>query len=120
MVQKPRSKPNQLANASLILGILAVLSILNIYYALFLGCLSILLACLSRGDSFRMPEKAIGGFAVSAFAIVISILITVFSMYVMVKIFGMDTVMDPEAFQKALMDFYTKLMNDAQAGGTAL
>lgn len=120
MEQTTRRKPNHMANVSLILGVIAVMSILNVYYAVLLGCISILLACLSRGGSFKMPEKAIGGFAVSVFAIIISILLTAFSMYLMVKMFGVDIASDPEALQNALMELYTKLMNEAQAGGAAL
>lgn len=124
MEQTGRRKPNGMATASLVLGIFAILSILNVYYALFLGSMSILLACLSRGDSYKMPEKAIGGFATSTFAIVISVLLTAFSMYLMLEMFGLETLLDPEALQEAITNLYSNLLNemqmDLQTGGAAL
>lgn len=120
MEQTKRTKPHLMANVSLVLGILAIFSLLNVYYTLFLGCMGILFACLSRGSSLKMPDKAIGGFAISVFAIIISVLLTVFSMYLMIELFGMETAMDPEALQEAITELYTRLLNEMSAGGSVL
>lgn len=114
------TKPNRMAQASLILGILAVLSVMNIYYALFLGSMGILFATLSRGSSLKMSEKAIGGMAASSAAIVLSIVLTVGSMLILIKLFGLETAMDPEALQNAVTELYNKLLNEMQTGGSAL
>lgn len=120
MPQSQLKKGNRMAMASLILGIIALFSLLNVYYAVFLGSLSILLASLSRGGGLKMSGQAIGGTAVSAFAIVCSVLLTVFSMYMMIRMFGLETALNPEALQEAIMELYEKLLNTSPAGGAAL
>lgn len=124
MENTKRNAPNRMAATSLVLGIFAILSVLDVYYAVFLGSMSIILACLSRGSSLKMPEKAKGGFITSSFAITISIVITVFAMFLLVEMFGIETVMNPEALQEAMSELYNNLFNqmqmDLQTGGSAL
>jgi len=117
MEQIQRTQPHLMATVSLALGIFAMLSLFNVYYAVFLGCMSILFACLSRGSGFKMPTRAVSGFGISVFAMLSSILLTAFSVYLMVEMFGMETVMDPEALQEAMMDLYTKLLEEMQTTG---
>ena len=120
MNQRKRTQPNIMATASLSMGICAIISLFNVERAVFFGSLGILFACLSRGDSLKMPEKSVGGFATSIFAIVISVLLTLFSILLMVEMFGMETVMNPEALQKAITDLYTQLLEEMPAGGSIL
>ena len=71
-----RKKPNRMANLSLILGVLTLLSVISIYFiymALPLGCMSILFAHLA------------------------------------IQLFGLETLMDPDALQKAISDLYNQL-----------
>jgi hypothetical protein len=67
-----------------------------------------------------MSEKAIGGMAASSAAIVLSIVLTVGSMLILIKLFGLETAMDPEALQNAVTELYNKLLNEMQTGGSAL
>jgi hypothetical protein len=120
MEQSTSTKPNPMAMFSLILGITSFLFILNVYYALFFGCMGILFAVLSRGSGLKMPDKAIGGFAVSVVAITLSVVLTIASFYLMIRLFGLETATDPEALRNAVMDLYNRMLNDMQAGGSAL
>ena len=78
MNQSP-NRANGFATASLIMGILAILSAftMTIVPPMVLGCLSIILGLLSRGDT-RLPHNyALIGIITSASAIVINIAISI-------------------------------------------
>ena len=120
MEQSTPLKSNPMAMASLILGGASFLFILNVYYAVFFGCMGILFAVLSRGSELKMPDKAVGGFAVSVVAICLSVVLTAASFYLMIRLFGLETATDPEALRNAVMELYNRMINDMQAGGSAL
>ena len=107
-----RKKPNRMANLSLVLGVLTILSVVSIYFIYFalpLGCMSILFAHLSKGDSYRMSPKAVGGMIASILAILIAAVILVLGFYLAIQLFGLETLMDPDALQKAISDLYNQL-----------
>lgn len=107
-----RKKPNRMANLSLILGVLTLLSVISIYFiymSLPLGCMSILFAHLSKGDSYRLSPKAVGGMTVSILAILITVVILILGFYLAIQLFGLETLMDPDALQKAISDLYNQL-----------
>ncbi len=118
--RRPQAPPNLMASAALTMGIAAFLFILNAEMALLFGSLGILFACLSRGDSLKMPGKAMGGCAASIFAIVVSILLTILSYYILTEMFGWETVRDPEALQNAVNELYLKLLEQPPTGGSTL
>ncbi len=121
MEQTRIGKPNAMAMASLILGALSVLSVLTVYYSVFFGSMGILFAVLSRGDSLKMPDKAVNGFIISAVSMSLSILLTAVSVFLMIRLFGLETALDPDALQEALTQLYTRLLNDLPAtGGSTL
>jgi len=120
MEQTKRTGTPFMAKFSLFLGILALLSIFNISRTIFLACMSILLACLSRGGSFKMPEKAVSGFVISVIAVIATIALTAFAIYLMIDLFGMETVSDPIALQEALTELYNQLFSEMTAGGMPL
>ena len=71
-VQRQQEEPaNGLARASMVLGIIAIVSFFTftIYPAVILGSLAIILALLSRGASFKMHSKAKNGIITAVIAI---------------------------------------------------
>ncbi len=70
--QKPSG---QMALASLILGIVSVITSGCIYSAIVCGALGILFAFLSRGGSDHMPPQAKAGLALSGFGMALTIVI---------------------------------------------
>ena len=119
-----RKKPNRMANLSLVLGVLTILSVVSIYFIYFalpLGCMSILFAHLSKGDSYRMSPKAVGGMIASILAILIAAIILVLGFYLAIQLFGLETLMDPDALQQAISNLYNQLSTQLpMTGGGAL
>lgn len=119
-----RKKPNRMANLSLALGVLTILSVVSIYFmylALPLGCMSILFAHLSKGDSYRMSPKAVGGMIASILAILCAAVILVLGFYLAIQLFGLETLMDPDALQQAISNLYNQLSTQLpMTGGGAL
>lgn len=119
-----RKKPNRMANLSLALGVLTILSVVSIYFMYFalpLGCMSILFAHLSKGDSYRMSPKAVGGMIASILAILIAAVILVLGFYLAIQLFGLETLMDPDALQQAISNLYNQLSTQLpMTGGGAL
>ena len=119
-----RKKPNKMASWSLVLGVLTLLSVISIYFIYFalpLGCMSILFAHLSKGDSYRLSPKAVGGTVTSILAIVIALVVLVLGFYLAIQLFGLKTLMNPDALQKAISDLYNQLSTQLPAtGGDAL
>ena len=74
--------------AALILGVLALLSCAFIYFAIVLGALAILFALLSRCGKMKLSSKARIGLILAVVAIVLSILITGFSFYIVWTEYG--------------------------------
>ncbi|MBQ7840270.1 MAG: hypothetical protein IJ390_07265 [Lachnospiraceae bacterium] len=81
-VQQPVSRPNGFATASLVLGIIALLSAftMTILPPLIFGSLSIILGMLSRGSG-KMSSRALGGVISSGSALVINVAICVIAFY---------------------------------------
>lgn len=119
-----KKKPNRMASLSLLLGVLTLLSVVSIYFLYFalpLGCMSILFAHLSKGDGYRLPAKSIGGMTMSILAIFIALLVLVLGFYLAIHLFGLETLMDPDALQKAITDLYNQLATPIMStGGGAL
>lgn len=119
-----RKKPNRMANLSLVLGVMTILSVVSIYFIYFalpLGCMSILFAHLSKGDSYRMSPKAVGGMIASILAILIAAVILVLGFYLAIQLFGLETLMDPDALQQAISNLYNQLSTQLpMTGGGAL
>ena len=67
-----------------------------------------------------MNEKAIGGMAASIFAMVISALLLAAGLYFSIQLFGLETLLDPEALQKAITDLYSNLSTQIPTGGSSL
>lgn len=118
-----KKKPNRMANLALVFGVLAILSVVSIYFLYFalpLGALSILFAHLSKGDSYRLSGKALGATITSAFAMILALVILVLGFYFAIRLFGLETLMDPDAFQKAITDLYSNLSTQMPTGGNVL
>lgn len=118
-----KKKPNRMASLSLLLGVLTLLSVVSIYFlylALPLGCMSILFAHLSKGDGYRLPAKSIGGMTMSILAIFIALLVLVLGFYLAIHLFGLETLLDPDALQQAISDLYNQLATPitSTGGGT--
>ena len=113
-----------MANLSLILGVLTLLSVFSIYFiymALPLGCMSSLFAHLSIGDSYRLSPKAVGGMTVTIHAILITVVIQVLGFYLAIQLFGLETLKDPDALQNAISVLYNQLPTQLpMTGGGAL
>ena len=123
MEQTPRPNRNPMATAAQILGVLSLLSILSLFYwpyAIVFASMSILFAVLSRGGGFKMPDKAVFGLAISAFSVIITVFLLAFSLTLLFTLFDLETIMDPEALQKALLEFYNNWMNQLSTGGAPL
>ncbi len=115
-----RKKPNRMASLALILGVLALLSVVSIYFfylALPLGCMGIFFAHLSKADGYRLPAKSIGGMTLSILAIFIALVVLVLGFYLAIRLFGLETLLDPDALQKAITDLYNQLAVPIQSTG---
>ena len=123
MEQTQRPNRNPIATAALVLGVLSLLSILSLFYwpyAIVFASMSIMFALLSRGSSFKMPGKAVQGLAISAFSLVVTVFLLIFSLTVLLVLFDLETILNPEELQKALLEFYNNWMNQLPAGGSLL
>lgn len=120
MEQPNYPKRNPMATTAFVLGILSLLAILSLYYwpyAIVFASMSILFAVLSRGGSLKMPDKAVQGLAISVFSIVVTTFLVLLSFTLLLALFDMETIMDPEALQKALLEFYNGLTTKLPTGG---
>ena len=81
---RPVSRPNSFATASLVFGVLALVSVFTMIVipTIVFGSLSIIFAVLSKGADRKMGNRALGGTIVSASAFVINAAICVISFYV--------------------------------------
>lgn len=123
MEQTQQPNRNPMATAALVLGVLSLLSILSLFYwpyAIVFASMSIMFALLSRGGSFKMPGKAVQGLAISTFSLVVTIFLLAFSLTVLLVLFDLETILNPEELQKALLEFYNNWMNQLPAGGSLL
>ena len=79
---------NMFEAASIFLAIGAVLSCAVFYGAYIMGALAILFALLSRGGQMKMSSKAKFGLIVGIFAIVLTTVVTIGSVYIAIEEFG--------------------------------
>lgn len=112
-----------MATASLTLGILSLLSITTVIYAAyayFFACMSMILAILSKGGSSRMPKKAKGGFTISLVSLALVTFLLIAGFFILVNLFGLETVLDPEALLEAVSEFMGQLTEELPVGGNIL
>ena len=91
--------------------------------ALSLSCMCILFAHLSKGGGFRYSGQAMVGLGTSIFTITLCILLIILSLlglYMAIQMFGLETVLDPDAFQKAMFDFFSRSLESLPTGGNTL
>ena len=87
--QKPRViRLNMFEAASMVLAIGALVSCTCFYGAYIMGALAILFALLSRGGQMKMSSKARFGLILGIFAILLTTIITVTSVYIAIEEFG--------------------------------
>lgn len=77
-----------MATASLVLGIVSLISSSCIYLAMPCGALGVILALLSRGGTRSMDTQAAAGLVLSACGLTFTILFVVFGVFVMYQTFG--------------------------------
>ncbi len=85
------SSKNAFANASLILGGIAIVTFSSIYPAIFAGSLSIIFAMLSRRGTKRLHPLAKVGSICSAISVLLGILMLIFSMIYLPKFLKNDS-----------------------------
>lgn len=120
MEQPNYPKRNPMATTAFVLGILSLLAVLSLYYwpyAIVFASMSILFAVLSRGGNLKMPDKAVQGLAISVFSIVVTTFLLLLTFTLLLTLFDMETIMNPEALQKALLEFYNRLTTKLPTGG---
>lgn len=107
---QPQTPANGLARASMVLGIMALLSFFTftVYPAVILGSLSIILALLSRGASLKMHEKAKNGVLLSSVAIGCNIAVIAL---VCAVLFGM-----PDIFERIYGMSYQEMVEGMENG----
>ena len=118
-------KKNSMATASLVLGIISIICVVTvqfIYFGVVLGCLGMIFALLSKGGGYSMSGRAVGGFATSALAVIMTVAIVAFAVWFAVSVFGLETVLDPEALSEALEAFYGQYSEllESMTGGVSL
>lgn len=99
---------NGLAIASMVLGILALITIFTVYLPIILGSLSIILALLSRGGSLKMHNNAQSGVITSSIALGCDAAIFIMAFAL---IFGM-----PDFFEKMYGMSYQEMMEQMEDG----
>ena len=63
------------------------------------------------------------GLGTSIFTITLCILLIILSLlglYMAIQMFGLETVLDPDAFQKAMFDFFSRSLESLPTGGNTL
>ncbi len=80
----PRQKGQGFATASMVLGIIAFVSVftMTVVPACIFGSLAIILGILSRGSLKTAPGRALAGMIIGACALFINLVLCVFSFYV--------------------------------------
>lgn len=99
----PQSQPNQsfgMATASLILGIVCLITTCCFYICIPLGALSIILAILSRGSTEKISSQGKTGIGLSIGGICLTILLTIAVFFIQL---GSDTF---RSQMQEYMDYY--------------
>lgn len=81
---------NAMSVASLVLGILSIVSLCMVYFSPIFACLSILFALLSRGSQKKLHGFSIVGIVTSVFGLAISAII-----WICVFVFAFQLMSDP-------------------------
>lgn len=78
------ARSNGFATASLVLAVLAILSVftMTVLPPVILGSLSLILGLLSRGGQKKLHSNALAGVIISASALVINLAVCIFSFYI--------------------------------------
>ena len=111
-----KRQPNKMATLSLVLGVLTLLSVISIYFIYFalpMGCMSILFAHLSKGDSYRLSPKAVGGMTVSILSIVITVVILVLGFYLAIQL---SIISCPPSFRRQEVARYDETEGNPPSG----
>lgn len=95
----PRQKTNAMAIASLVMGILAIITLCTVYLPLVFGSLSIIFAILSKGDHRHMSGFSYAGIITSVTGIVLSVVTIIAALFMLFT--------NPDFYQE-----YKKQLND--------
>lgn len=101
------NQPNGMATASLILGILAVVSICCVYGSYLFGGIAITLGLLSRGKNNKLSSNALIGTILSIVGMVVSTIIIVVSCITLLSSFGSF-----DEFMDAYESYYENIYGD--------
>lgn len=96
---------------SLIMGVIALVTMCTVYPTLICGSLGIVFALLSRGGEFSMQSRAKVGLALSAVALGIIIAMIVYTLVVAQVYFGGIENMMREMYQMMGLDYDTLMQN---------
>jgi len=108
-LNRPQEEPsNGMATIAMVLGILALISVIFIYPAIILGSLSIILALLSRGKSLKMHGHAKIGVITSSIGM--GTVVLLFSV-VFILMFGKT-----DAFESIYGMSYQEMMEQMENG----
>lgn len=112
-----RNRTNSFATASIVFGILSIFSCMILYAAIFFGCMSILFALLSRQNALKMPSPSQAGCILSSISIVLSVILTAFTIAYLVFLFGWETVLNPEELLTKYMEYLNSMSGDLNSMG---
>ena len=96
---------------SLIMGVIALVTMCTVYPTLICGSLGIVFALLSRGGEFSMQSRAKVGLPLSAVALGIIIAMIVYTLVVAQVYFGGIENMMREMYQMMGLDYDTLMQN---------
>lgn len=96
---------------SLIMGVIALVTMCTVYPTLICGSLGIVFALLSRGGEFSMQSRAKVGLALSAVALGIIIAMIVYTLVVAQVYFGGIENMMREMYQMMGLDYDALMQN---------
>lgn len=94
-------RSDSMALASLILGIIAIVTSGCIYLAIVCGALGIILALLSRGGEMTFTSKSITGLTLSSIGLILTLLIYTAAFIIVINQFG-----GIDAFMQEYMKLY--------------
>lgn len=103
------------ATASLVCGVLSIMSCMIFYITFFFGSFSILFALLSRQDSLRMPTISKVGLGVSAIALLLTSILTASSVVFLLETYGLDMILNQP--EQILEDLLRTMEEMTQMGG---
>lgn len=78
-----RQKPNAFAVASLVMGILAMVTLCTIYLPIVFGSLSIIFAILSKGSQKHMPGMSHAGIITAVSGIIFSVITIAATLFIL-------------------------------------